>query len=159
MKTMNHIFEKHFSLSKRLLKKAYCRARLNAHWSALILQRSMPLNLPLCSIRPLFRIRFKAILKRAAFGLSWVCAPREGHISPFIFQKRHTQQAQHLPVWSGQWVCGNTGSEVKPFLQAQAFQYKLKEMKADDDICTFVLNALPQEFSKEQLVSEIRKAS
>ena len=28
-------------------------------------------------------------------------------------------------------------------------------MKADNDICTYVLNALPEEFSKEQLVSEM----
>ncbi|WP_287127243.1 glycoside hydrolase family 130 protein [Desulfobacter sp.] len=155
---LNHIFEKHFSLVKRHIKEGILqseteRALIGAYFTKEYAIESAALFNPSIVPHPIQGNLEKGSLR---FVMS-LRATGEGHISSIVFRSGILNKHNTFLFDPVSEFVETPDLKLNPFYKRRLFQYKLKEMKADDDICTFVLNALPQEFSKEQLVSEIER--
>lgn len=151
-----YIFERHVSLVKKHIKKGTLlseteSALIGAYFTKEYAIESAALFNPSIVPHPVQDNLENGSLR---FVMS-LRATGEGHISSIVFRSGVLNRYNTFRFDQVSEFVETPDLKLNPFYKRKIFQHKLKEMKADDDICTHVLNALPEEFSKAQLVSEI----
>ena len=153
---LTHIFERHFNLVKHHVKEGTMLSET---------QRTL--------IGVYFTKEY-AIESAALFNPSIVPHPIQGHLEPgslrFVMSLRATGEGHISSIVFRSGVLNRYNTfrfdpvsefvetpdlKVNPSYKRKLFQHKLSEMNADSDICTHVLDALPEEFSKEELGREM----
>ncbi len=151
-----HIFEQHFSLVKKYIKKGTLhseteRSLIGAFFTKEYAIESAALFNPAIVPHPVQDHLEKGSLR---FVMS-LRATGEGHISSIVFRSGVLNRYNTIRFDPVSEFVETPDLKLNPVYKRKLFAHKLREMKADNDICNYVLNALPEEFSKAQLAGEM----
>ncbi len=151
-----HIFERHFNLVKHQIKKETLlsdteRTLIGAYFTKEYAIESAALFNPSIVPHPIQSHLEEGSLR---FVMS-LRATGEGHISSIVFRSGVLNRYNTFRFDPVSEFVETPELKLNPLYKRKLFEYKLREMNADSDICTHVLNALPEEFSKEELGREM----
>ncbi len=151
-----HIFEWHFNLVKHQIKKDTLlsdteKTLIGAYFTKEYAIESAALFNPSIVPHPIQSHLEEGSLR---FVMS-LRATGEGHISSIVFRSGVLNRYNTFRFDPVSEFVETPELKLNPLYKRKLFEYKLREMNADSDICTYVLNALPEEFSKEELGREL----
>ncbi|WP_321494829.1 glycoside hydrolase family 130 protein [uncultured Desulfobacter sp.] len=151
-----HIFERHFGLVKHHIKKGTLlseteRTLIGAYFTKEYAIESAALFNPSIVPHPIQGHLEEGSLR---FVMS-LRATGEGHISSIVFRSGVLNRYNTFRFDPVSEFVETPDLKLNPLYKRKLFQHKLREMNADSDICTHVLNSLPEEFSKEELDREM----
>lgn len=151
-----HIFERQFNLVEHFVDKGIVlsdsqKALIGAYFTKEYAIESAALFNPSIVPHPDQSHLEKGSLR---FVMS-LRATGEGHISSIVFRSGVLNRYNTFRFDPVSQFVETPDLKLNPSYQRRIFQNKLKEMNANTDVCTRVLNELPKKFSKEQLIKEM----
>ncbi|WDP86311.1 MAG: glycosidase [Desulfobacter sp.] len=153
---LTYVFERHFNLVKGLIGKSFVlsdiqKALIGAYFTKEYAIESAALFNPSIVPHPIQGHLEKGSLR---FVMS-LRATGEGHISSIVFRSGVLNRYNTFRFDPVSEFVETPVLKVNPSYKRRIFQHKLKEINADNDICTHILNELPEVFSKEQLIKKM----
>ncbi|WP_319492371.1 glycoside hydrolase family 130 protein [uncultured Desulfobacter sp.] len=153
---LTHIFERHFNLVEGFLDKGFFpsdiqKALIGAYFTKEYSIESAALFNPSIVPHPDQSHLEKGSLR---FVMS-LRATGEGHISSIVFRSGVLNRYNTFRFDPVSEFVETPDLKVNPSYKRRIFQHKLKEMNANTDVCTRVLNELPEKFSKKQLIKQM----
>ncbi|WP_321494839.1 glycoside hydrolase family 130 protein [uncultured Desulfobacter sp.] len=153
---LNFIFNRHFNLiegciSKEIVLSDTQKSLIGAYFTKEYAIESAALFNPSIVPHPIQDHLEKGSLR---FVMS-LRATGEGHISSIVFRSGVLNRYNTFRFDPVSEFVETPVLKVNPSYKRKIFQHKLKEMNADNDICSYILNELPEVFRKQQLITQM----